>query len=120
MTEEKDYYIEKLIELNEKLGIELITIDVTKYICGVIKLMTYKGFKTFPNREFSFEYEGAIGLKGHGIWNAVGDPLVTKIGFSHDLKYSDSVKMLPTKCIFDYDVVQNCINANICINLVGD
>lgn len=109
--------IEKLIELNKKLGIELISIDVTKYICDTIKQMLQDNFTTFPNRQFSFEHEGQIGFQGSGIWNAIGEPLVTNVDFFHDLHYYNGIELMPTKCVFDSLEVEKCINENICNNL---
>lgn len=112
--------IEKLIELTEKLGIELMEIDVTKYICEAIKTHIYNGFVTFPNREFSFELEGQIGLKGSGFWNGIGKPMIKGIEFYHDFTYSNGVELMPTKCVFDFSIVEKCIDENIYNNLTED
>jgi hypothetical protein len=100
--------MDELIELTEKLGIELVTIDVTKYVHKA--LMSVTDITPLENKQFSIECNGAIPFEIFGIWNAVGDALVSRIEFNIDLEYDNGVEKIKTKCVFDSDAVEKAIN----------
>jgi hypothetical protein len=103
--------LEKLIN---QLGIELIEIDVTKYIEDTFFVVD---FKNYPNGSFKFELKDSlnpavpqniINYEGTGILNN-GSINLLNIEFYHDFTYKTLDTVAPTKMVYNIERIENLI-----------